>query len=71
LVSPGDQITPAPREGSRGLLDGNRAAVQKRDLPSWLAVSGEPLEARMLTLPSRDEVELPVQAELIVELLAR
>jgi hypothetical protein len=25
----------------------------------------------MLTLPTRDEVEVPVQAELIVELLAR
>jgi small subunit ribosomal protein S4 len=71
LVSPGDQITPAPRERSKQLLEVDRTAVQKRDLPSWLAISGEPLEVRMLTLPTRDEVELPVQVELIVELLAR
>jgi len=71
LVSPGDQITPAPRERSKQLLEVNRAATEHRQLPSWLAISGEPLEVRMLTLPTRDEVEVPVQAELIVELLAR
>ena len=71
LVSPGDQITPAPRDRSAQVLEVNRAATQSRQLPSWLAISGQPLEVRMLTLPTRDEVELPVQVDLIVELLAR
>jgi len=71
LISPGDQITPAPRERSQKLVAVNRTATQSRRLPSWLAVSPEPLEVRMLTLPSRDEVEIPVETELIVELLAR
>ena len=52
-------------------MEANRSATQSRGLPSWLAVSSGPLEVRMLTMPSRDEVELPVQADLIVELLAR
>ncbi|MCK4298008.1 MAG: 30S ribosomal protein S4 [Planctomycetes bacterium] len=71
LVSPGDQITLAPRERSQSLVAANRAATQDRQSPSWLALSAEPLEARMLTMPTRDEVELPVQVELIVEFLAR
>ena len=71
LLSPGDQITPAPRERSQKLVEANRSATQSRRLPSWLALSSEPLEVRMLTMPSRDEVELPVQVEFIVELLAR
>jgi small subunit ribosomal protein S4 len=71
LVSAGDQITPAHRERSQTLVAVNRAATQSRQLPSWLALSPEPLEVRLLTLPTRDEVEVPVQAELIVELLAR
>jgi len=71
LVSPGDQITPAPRERSQKLVAVNRAATQSRHLPSWLALSPEPLEVRLLTLPTREEVEIPVQAELIVELLGR
>ena len=71
LVSPGDQITLAPRERSQSLVAANRAATQDRQPPSWLALSAEPLEARMLTMPTRDEVEVPVQVELIVEFLAR
>ncbi len=71
LVSPGDRITLAPRERSQSLVAANRAATQDRQPPSWLALSAEPLEARMLTMPTRDEVELPVQVELIVEFLAR
>lgn len=71
LISPGDRITPAPRERSQTLLAVNRSATQSRQPPSWLALSAEPLEVRMLTLPSRDEVEIPVQTERIVEFLGR
>ena len=70
-VSPGDQITPASRERSQTLLVANRSVTQSRQLPSWLALTAEPLEVRMLTLPSRDEVEIAVQTERIVEFLAR
>jgi len=71
LVSPGDQITPAPKERSQKLVAANRSMTQGRRTPSWLAVSPEPVEVRLLTPPTRDEVEIPVKAELIVELLAR
>ncbi len=71
LVSPADQITPASGERSQKLLEANQSVTQSRRPPSWLALSPEPLEVRMLTLPSRDEVEIPVQVERIVELLAR
>lgn len=71
LLRPGDQITPAPRERSRLLIEANRSVTRDRQRPSWLALTEEPLEVRMLTMPTRDEVEIPVQAELIVELLSR
>lgn len=71
LLRPGDQLTPAPRDRSHRLIEANRSVTRDRQRPSWLAVSEEPLEVRMLTMPARDEVEIPVQAQLIVELLSR
>jgi len=71
LVRPGDVI--ALRERSKNsvrikeLLE--RAADQRP--PAWLSYDAERAEVRVLALPTRDQIDVPVQEHLIVELYSR
>ena len=42
-----------------------------RAVPSWLEFSPERLEGRVLALPGREEIDVPVQEQLIVEYYSR
>jgi small subunit ribosomal protein S4 len=42
-----------------------------RGVPSWLELDGARFAAKVLTLPKRDDVNLPVQERLIVELYSK
>jgi small subunit ribosomal protein S4 len=47
------------------------AATGLRTLPSWLEFSTERLEGRVLAMPAREEIDVPVQEQLIVEYYSR
>ncbi|MGQ9531610.1 MAG: 30S ribosomal protein S4 [Desulfotomaculales bacterium] len=71
LVRPGDVI--ALRERSRNSVRikelVERAADQRP--PAWLSYDAERAEVRVLALPTRDQIDVPVQEHLIVELYSR
>jgi len=46
------------------------AATQK-GVPAWLTVNAEALEGRVLRMPLREEIDVPVQERMIVELYSR
>jgi small subunit ribosomal protein S4 len=71
LVAAGDVIAPRQRESTKKIMAEVAEAVKSRDIPSWLEVVEEPLSARVLTLPNRDEVELPIREHLVVELCSK
>jgi small subunit ribosomal protein S4 len=71
LARPGATVGVA--EGSKDLarfkaLQGNAPA---RGLPAWLEYRPETLSARVLTLPAREDIDVPVQEQLIVEYYSR
>ncbi|MCR4419488.1 MAG: 30S ribosomal protein S4 [Clostridia bacterium] len=70
-VRPGDEI--AVREGSRDLpkFKALAEALAHRTPPAWLEVDKENLRGRVLRLPQRDEIDVPVEEHLIVELYSR
>ena len=39
--------------------------------PQWLSVNAEMMEARVVTLPAREDVDIPIEEHLIVELYSR
>ena len=39
--------------------------------PSWLTVDVDKLEGKMLSVPERDEIDTPVEEQLIVELYSK
>jgi small subunit ribosomal protein S4 len=45
--------------------------VKGRGIPEWLAVDGQNLQGRILALPTREQIGLPVQEQLIVELYSK
>jgi len=45
--------------------------VKGRGVPEWLALEGEQLTGRVVSLPTREQINLPVQEQLIVELYSK
>ena len=71
LVKAGDVITVC--EKSRGLekikavVDANSA----RPVPTWIDVNRDELSAKIISLPNRDQIDAPVEEQLIVEFYSR
>ncbi len=73
VVKPGDEI--AVREGSRKRtyfkdLDAS-GILRKKSIPDWLALDPANLSGRVLRLPERDELDLSINEQLIVEFYSR
>lgn len=70
-VAPGQEI--AVRESSR-----NMAAVARsldlsggRNIPPWLQFDREGLKAKVISLPKREDVNFPIQEQMVVELYSK
>ncbi|MCL6450386.1 MAG: 30S ribosomal protein S4 [Acetobacteraceae bacterium] len=63
----------ALRPASRGLAPFKEAAERgkKQGVPGWLEVDWPNFQGRVLRLPSREEIDVPVQEHLVVELYSR
>ncbi|MGE5584218.1 MAG: 30S ribosomal protein S4 [Bacillota bacterium] len=71
LVQPGDVVS--VREGSRELTRFKLAAeaAPGRSVPAWLSLNPDGMSATILGLPTRDQIDVPVQEHMIVELYSR
>jgi len=70
-LKPGDVIT--VRETSRGaaaILHGLEE-VKGRGVPEWLQFDSAAMSARVNSIPTREQINLPVQEQLIVELYSK
>ena len=70
-VNAGDEI--AIREGAKKLLiveQGAQNAAQS-PLPTWLEMNFDTLTGRVLNLPKRKDINLPINEQLIVELYSK
>jgi small subunit ribosomal protein S4 len=70
-VRMGDTVT--VRQGSAGNATIQHAIdeVKGRGIPEWLLFDGEALSGRVSSLPTREQINLPVQEQLIVELYSK
>ncbi|HBG15040.1 MAG TPA: 30S ribosomal protein S4 [Synergistaceae bacterium] len=71
LVKAGDVI--GVHEGSRDkvLIRENIEVAASRSIPEWLQFDPEKHEGRILALPNREQIEVPVKEQLVVEFYAR
>ena len=70
-VSAGEEI--AVREGSRKLaiLEQAKEFASHQNAPTWLEINRDNFSGRVLSLPKREEIQLPVNEQLIVELYSK
>jgi small subunit ribosomal protein S4 len=63
----------AIREGSRKnpFIRSSVETARGRGIPEWLELDAENFAGRVLALPTRDDIKLPIQEQLIVELYSR
>jgi len=71
LVEPGDQIAVRERSRSSGYFQTVAEQMEHRFVPEWLSVDIDKLSGRVLSLPTREEIEAPVSDQLITEYYSR
>ena len=70
-VSVGDEIKVRPNSSKLGIIEGAREFASHQPAPAWLSIDGESLSGKVLALPKREDVNLPVNEQLIVELYSK
>jgi len=70
-VSAGDEITVREKARKFTMVEGAREFSSHQPVVSWLEVDRDNFKGRVLTLPKRDEINTPVNEQLIVELYSK
>jgi len=70
-VSINDVITLKEKSRSVGAINESLEAVVRRGVPSWLELDKDNYKGTVKALPSRQEITMPIQEQLIVELYSK
>jgi len=70
-VKPGDKISVKPSEKSQRLIRARLEELGEPHMQNWLSLDASKLEGTVLAMPTREDVMIPVEENLIVELCSR
>lgn len=70
-VKPGDVVSIAERSQKIPTVTNAVEMIGSRGVPTWLELDSANLSGKVLTLPKREDSNLPVQERLIVELYSK
>lgn len=71
LVRPGDIIEIVQSGKELEIIKESLALAEQRGFPVWLEVNAEEMKGKFVRLPEREEMQLPVQEQLIVEFYSK
>lgn len=71
LVRPGDVVSPSDAGKKFKVIQENMEKAEQRGIISWLEMDAGELKGKVLHLPARDEIDIPVEEQLIVELYSK
>lgn len=71
LVSVGDIISIKEKTRANSFLVESMEAVARRGVPTWLELEKDAFKATVKAMPNRDEITMPIQEQLIVELYSK
>lgn len=72
LLKQGDTVTVAERSSKLAVIQEALEAVDRRGgVPEWLMVEKDKLQAKVMAYPSREQLDIPIQEHLIVELYSK
>jgi len=71
LVSAGDIVSLKEKSRANAGINDNLEAVARRGVPSWIELDKDNYKATIKALPNREEITMPIQEQLIVELYSK
>jgi small subunit ribosomal protein S4 len=70
-VRPGSVVALAAKAKDLTVVKAAIISSSKIEIPGWLEVDVEKLQGKVLSLPSREQIDAPVREQLIVELYSK
>jgi small subunit ribosomal protein S4 len=70
-VRPGEVVAVGAKAREMLVIKTALISSEKIEVPGWLEVDIEKLQGKVLSLPSRDQIDAPVREQLIVELYSK
>jgi small subunit ribosomal protein S4 len=70
-VKPGSKITVNEKSRKVARIAGALEALEGRSVPQWVEIDKEKFEGTVKSLPAREDITMPIQEQLIVELYSR
>lgn len=71
LVKPNDVISVRPESRSRAYFRNLSEFAGERAAPGWLSMDAKALQGRVIARPSRDDIDIAVNEQLVVEFYSR
>jgi small subunit ribosomal protein S4 len=71
LVREGDEITVREKNKKSPVIAEAQQVIARRGNPAWVEVDGENLKGKVNTLPTREDLQFPINEQLIVELYSK
>ncbi len=71
LLKPGATVSVAEKSRKVARIAGALEAVESRSVPQWLELEKDSFSGSVKAMPVRDDITMPIQEQLIVELYSR
>ena len=71
ILKQGDTITPNPNKSKKKPVNEAIANIKDQALPEWLSFDADSKKGVVQGMPTREDVKLPIEEQLIVELYSR
>ena len=71
LVKVGDVISVRENKQDNSTIKANAEATEKRPVPAWLEKDSKKLSGKVIRLASREDIDIPIEEHLIVELYSK
>lgn len=71
LLKPGSKISVREKSRKVARIAGALETLEGRSLPQWVEIDKDKFEGEVKALPTREDITLPIQEQLIVELYSR
>lgn len=70
-VQVGDVIEVKESSRDIGIIGDSLSKIEQRGIPSWVEIDFQNFKGKVAQIPSREEIQLPAQEQLIVELYSK
>ena len=71
LLRVGDVVQVRERSRKMGLFTDSLDAIERRGLPAWIELDRKEMQATVKAFPSREDITMPIQEQMIVELYSK